>query len=553
MRGWALLAASLFLSQAQGQETNSVSTGTNAVVAVDQKPTAATDTGSAGNPVISDLWKLMTSKGKSIGFEHVVIRKEGNHFITEAHEESLVERQGYNLKTVNDTVTVEDPDGQVLSFERTFKTPQSAGRLTANKQGDQFVIDSPGVAPHVVSAPLVGTIGPAALFRSMQSLKLEKGTKAEFKTFSTDHPDKSVKVTAEVIDKESHDTGGGPQDLWKVMVTDDSSNEDSVANWTKDDHTLLTEEVYIPGFGLMIERVSSKDECSKPLDGVEVFTTSLIRPDRTLLTPTKLGKAVYLLTVQNYKDELPIWKGDASTQEVLKSEPGKAQVAVYSSDFAPENAGFELPLKSTPNLADYMKPSRYLESDSIEVKTLAQDALQGERNPVIAARRIETYVRYYITKKDLRLGFLTARATAICREGDCKEHAVLCAAMGRAAGMPTRCVVGLCYVAPNEDLYANVTGDVSHGIFGFHMWAEAYVGPNEWMPMDAALYGYDVGHIALGKTALDEDHPDFESSISGIVGNLSIKILDTDLNNRPLPTPKPTQSPVQQATSNSVD
>jgi hypothetical protein len=311
-----------------------------------------------------------------------------------------------------------------------------------------------------------------------------------------------------------------------------------------DNHEILTEERTIPGLGDLVLTSSNKTECSKPLDGVELFASTLIRPNRSLTNQSVLGQASYTLSCPSLSTDLPIWKDDVYTQEVTKSKPGTADVTVWLGSFAPESASYELPMTSPPpELEQYLKPSRYLESDSPEIKSLAYQAAGTIKNPVIVARRIETFVRAYITKKDYRLGFLSARTTAYTCEGDCKEHSVLCAAMGRALGLPTRCVVGLCYVPPNEELYASVPGDVSHGIFGFHMWAEAYIAPNIWMPMDAATYGYDVGHIALFKTALDEDNPDFENGIGPVSHDLSIHITSTDMMNRPLPLPKPTQDP----------
>src|SRR5208283_2511060 len=89
--------------------------------------------------------------------------------------------------------------------------------------------------------------------------------------------------------------------------------------------------------------------------------------------------------------------------------------------------------------------------NSPEIQALAKQAVGNEKNPVLAAHFIENFVLEYITKKDLNIGFASAEETAKSREGDCTEHAVLCAAIGRAAGLPTRCVFGLGYIPPGVD------------------------------------------------------------------------------------------------------
>ncbi len=126
--------------------------------------------------------------------------------------------------------------------------------------------------------------------------------------------------------------------------------------------------------------------------------------------------------------------------------------------------------------------------------------------------------------------FASAEETAKSREGDCTEHAVLCAALGRVVGLPTRCVVGFGYIPPGVDqptIAKEVAPDT--GIFGFHMWAEAWIGPDKWVPMDAALDGFDVGHIAITKSALEEVNPivDLNTPIFQLMKSLKIEIVKT--------------------------
>ena len=61
--------------------------------------------------------------------------------------------------------------------------------------------------------------------------------------------------------------------------------------------------------------------------------------------------------------------------------------------------------------------------------------------------------------------FTTAGKVAETLRGDCRHHAMLAAAMCRAAGVPSRTAVGL--------IYAN---DRRNGpVMAFHMWVEVWV------------------------------------------------------------------------------
>jgi hypothetical protein len=61
------------------------------------------------------------------------------------------------------------------------------------------------------------------------------------------------------------------------------------------------------------------------------------------------------------------------------------------------------------------------------------------------------------------------------------------------------------------------------------MWAEALVGPDRWVPMDAALGGFDIGHIAILKSAMADIDPmvDLNLPILQMMENLHITVLKT--------------------------
>lgn len=73
------------------------------------------------------------------------------------------------------------------------------------------------------------------------------------------------------------------------------------------------------------------------------------------------------------------------------------------------------------------------------------------------------------------------------REGDCTEHARLFTTLARAAGLPSREVIGLVYLG--DDAQA----------FGPHMWCEVMVG-ELWLPVDPTLgqIRVDATHLSLG-------------------------------------------------------
>ena len=214
-------------------------------------------------------------------------------------------------------------------------------------------------------------------------------------------------------------------------------------------------------------------------------------------------------------DTAPSIPSDAY-QDVEKNEEG-FRVVIRRAHGSPE-ASYVLPYAGEEYAAQ-TEPNVWMETGDPLVVQMTKEALDGETDALRAAGRIEAYVRDAIGQKNLSLGFATAAEAAAQKTGDCTEHAVLAAAMARAAGMPSRVVGGLAYVE-------NLMG--LEGGFGYHMWAEVYVG--QWLPVDAALGGHDATHLALVRSDLNASGDLFEVSaaISQVFGGVRVRVLETE-------------------------
>lgn len=138
-------------------------------------------------------------------------------------------------------------------------------------------------------------------------------------------------------------------------------------------------------------------------------------------------------------------------------------------------------------LADARRPSAWLQSDHPRLLSIAAPVA---RLDVSDARKMELLLeraRPYLASLDFN-GHYSALDTIIRRAGDCTEAAVLLAALGRAAGIPTRVVSGLTY---SRAAYHGVSN-----AFMPHSWTIAYV-DGQWRSFDLALDTFDSTHIAL--------------------------------------------------------
>jgi hypothetical protein len=487
--------------------------------------------GTESGTKIFEEWSVLTIDGKRCGYEGTVVTQAGTtsspQYCTLQQEQFVVKRMGTDLKLTETSRITEDADGGVLSFEDRMMGGGSDISLTGKREGDDLVVFSRGQTSsyHV---PRLSALGPEKVRRLSDAVPLRPGQTYSFPTFESDYPQAPVLENGTVVGRETRQVGGVERKLWRVKTDTSLLPGMPGIAWVDDQANDVEALLNIPGIGHLDEYVSTRADCMKQPEGAEIFATSLLRPQRAIPSPHEQAEAIYRITSDDKTGALPFWNG--GDQHILSSKPGETVLAVTAPDVTPSDATYSLPHHDTPALHDYLAPSAYLESNSPEIQKLAREAVGDETNPVRAAARIERFVRAYIVKKDLNIGFASAEETARLREGDCTEHAVLCAAIGRAAGMPTRCVVGLGYIPPgvDEPTIANAV-DRDTGIFGFHMWAEALIAPQRWVAMDAALDGFDVSHIAITKTALEEIDPlaDLNLPILQLMQNLKIDVLKT--------------------------
>ena len=134
------------------------------------------------------------------------------------------------------------------------------------------------------------------------------------------------------------------------------------------------------------------------------------------------------------------------------------------------------------------------------------------------AEAMRAFVFEYVSDASLDVPFATASETARTRAGDCSEHAVLLAALLRAADIPARVASGLVYV----DQFAG-----AEGIFGWHMWTQAIV-DGKWIDLDATLpVRHHAGHIITNVSNLAGGMGSDQGSMLALIGNLEIEIIET--------------------------
>ncbi|MFN8816028.1 MAG: transglutaminase-like domain-containing protein [bacterium] len=310
---------------------------------------------------------------------------------------------------------------------------------------------------------------------------------------------KPVSITRKIVGRENVRVLGKtvPAIKWKVSMDRLAGVEST--EFADERGRAVRSEMSVGGLSV-VQMLADKDLAMAPVSGPELLVSTLVKPDRPLPNARGLRQAEYLVSVK--EGTLPDLPGVGPTGGVPRFEriDERTGRVVVDLDKTADAAGEQT------EAAAAMARSRMIDGTDPAVKDLltkAGGARQAGESDQAVTERLRQFVYRSISAKNMSVGFATAGETARTLEGDCTEHAVLLAAVLRAAGLPARAVTGLIYVEQAEG---------ARDVFGFHMWTQALIaapdGKRRWVDFDATLPGgtrYDAAHIALGHSALGDD------------------------------------------------
>jgi transglutaminase-like putative cysteine protease len=469
-----------------------------------------------------ESWHALYLRGAKSGWSHETVRHRGTGeaaTVTTATETTIaMRRAGTKVEIFAGEEIEEDARGRIVSFRTRMKFGFAASVTSGKRLPDGTFEIREGLRRSKAELP-EDVIGPVEAGRRLREAGLKPGTVVRVRLFVPGVPGHTTEAETRVEKRETVDVLGRPRELWRTVTTLSAMPKLPLRAWLDDQGVAHVQETPLPGVGKLRLVRTEKAIALTPGEPAEVFTTTLIRPDRPIAEPRKLKRAVYRL--RGPDEGLKSVQGGVG-QAVRLQDDGTLRVEIELPEF--RVAGYERPYRGKEHAA-LLLPAPDLESDDPLVMQWTKDAIGDEKNPVIAARLISMLVRRRIENKSLGVAFASAAEVARHREGDCTEHAVLAAAMARAAGMPSRVVMGLVYLRPGGGLGGKT------GVFGYHMWAEVYVGGEAlggWFAIDPAIGRMDATHIALRRSDLAEGHPlvDLALPMMGLIGDLRIEVLE---------------------------
>jgi hypothetical protein len=446
--------------------------------------------------------------GQKLGYVENVRRADGDTVTTSQRMVLTIRRMGMALKLEQSESTVESAGGEPLSFVSTQNFGMTA-QTTAGAIKDHKVKVTVTSGQQVRESEIAWPEG-ALLSEGLRLLSISKGfkegtryTAKAFMPSMLNSADANMVIGA----KKQVDLLGRVVELTEArsVLSGPTGQIESVGYLDADGDALKT---VTPMLGMQMEMVAcTKEFATMPGESVDLFSKVFVA------CPSPLGNLGAAASVTYRIEPTNPSAGASAKLDFLESPSQKVtrdgnSIVVTVRPVA--GKGGALPYKGAdPATVKALKATQYLQSDAEEVVALARKAVAGAKDAAGAARQIQDFVSKYVTRKDLSVGYASALEVAKSRQGDCSEHAVLAAAMCRAAGLPAQVVMGVVYV---ESMGGR------RDVFGPHAWFRALI-DGVWVDYDAAMGSYDAGHVAL--YAGDGDPSDFFGVVNTL-GNFRI-------------------------------
>ena len=403
------------------------------------------------------------------------------------HMESMqisIARAGRAMSIRMKQTVVETAKGVPLSFklsqEVSGMASQSEGVLTPDGKLKLRTTMAGQTRTRTIDYPkgALMTEGMRLLCRKMG---LKEGTSYKALVFA---PSLMTAIDANVLvgARESIDLLGRVVKLVKVTTTL-KTRRGAMQAVTYLDDDYKDQKIVLPVAGMNLELIACSKQYAMSEDSPADFFSKLLLKSPKPLAGVQKAKSIAFRLAPTGRAKLRFPQTDSQS---VRPAAGRAFVVTVKP--APVPAGARFPYKGKDATAQKaLRATKYLQSDDKKVAALARKAIGSTADAGQAVRRIEKFVREYITRKDLSVGYASAAEVAESRQGDCTEHALLAAAMCRAVGIPAEVVIGFAY-APSFGGRKD--------IFAPHAWTRALVAKT-WVDIDAALRGFDAGHLAL--------------------------------------------------------
>jgi hypothetical protein len=334
----------------------------------------------------------------------------------------------------------------------------------------------------------------AAIIHALAAQRLTPGDRYSFDIFDPATMSQTA-VQAEVIGREDIPVMGSPLAATRISMSLRGMTQTA---WISESGELLRERGLL---GMRLEKTTREDALQGPGSAASLDLTELasVPSNRTLPDPGAL-ETLHVRIGGIHAAALQLQGGRQSFVDGILTVRRESLAQLPEMPREKEMAALE---------QVFLKPEPLIQSDHERIRSLVRSLLDDspDLTPVAKARRLIEWIQVNIEKRPV-LSLPDALSTLENRMGDCNEHAMLMAALARAAGIPARVEAGLVYMK---------------GRFYYHAWNLLFLG--RWITVDA-IFGQlpaDVTHLRLVTGSMQQ-----QLDLAGVIGQITIEVITHD-------------------------
>ena len=470
-----------------------------------------------------DDWSLIKLNGQKCGYSHSTFTRKGDTIQSLMLQTFTIGRAGQSVSVTQLMTGEETLDGRPLSFASDADMAVQKVRQQGVVRDGKVTIRSEqygNVLNETFDYP-AGALMTWAMLRLQEEKGYRPGTAYDIASYvPVLATNQAVTVKVKIEAEEEIDLGGAKRKA--IRTTQETTMPGMPAGinstvWV-DAERHQPIKTLVPVMGMQMEMVAcTRAEAEAGFEAPEAFMNTLVKADRPI--DRKAARRIRLkLVLQGDGPNLPPLPktgmqtpGEAGPRSVVLDIARQDRTALAKAE-APKDL-------DRKTFAEYLEPNIFINSDDPTVRKMADEAAGDAATPYAVADRLRVYVSEKIADKNLNIGFASASEVARNLAGDCSEHGVLLAALGRAKSLPTRVACGLVYVPWFQG---------ADNVFGFHLWTQFYLG-GQWVDFDAAQNESDCNptHIALAVDSLhDSGLGELAFAVFPVLARLQIEVLE---------------------------
>jgi hypothetical protein len=458
----------------------------------------------------ADLWYVIKIAGQPVGYIHEETKAQEQGLNTDSKMMIVLNRLGSRVEIGFLSTTEETPEGLLrrVSYEM-IASNQATKSEAVVREGAIEIRNESGGKTYTSTLNYTGELyGPEGIRRLTAAGLRNPGDKVTVQTYVAE-ASLIGKMIRTVLSREPIKIGTREVAALKVEEVLEGLPIKRTG-WLDEQGNLLRQDEPGP-FGMIEVWRSEKSTALAAASGgelpQEVYQSSIVRTNIRL--PRALPIGYLKLKLIHRSPELGWPDLEIAGQKVLSKTDEEVIIEIRRREALP-GAGF--PVAKTEINRQYLEANAFIQSDDAEILQLARELVGTERDAFRAALSLQ---RWVAENMKFDLGIVFAPATEIIRDrrGTCVGFATLLATLARAAGIPSRIVMGYVYAL---------------GMFGGHAWAEVMIG-ERWVPLDAAIVNAgaaDATRISLVASSLAEGLGEISlGAAQQVFGQVGIEIL----------------------------